>query len=101
MRPGTTSFIYGMTGSEVLLQMPAPSWCYITCTNYWDEDASLPKCHKLSLWKNSGEKFPCAGLDDLGPFSASIELRRHKMGTGEHNLTNAMGISLLKNKLNE
>lgn len=58
---------------------------------------------KLRTWQQKTnseiQKFTCAGLEDLGPFLTSFHLFKHQMGTGEHKLTNAMGISLLKDKL--
>ena len=45
------------------------------------------------------QKLTCAGLEDLGHFMRCFRLYRHQMGMGEHKLTNAMGISLLKDKL--
>ena len=45
------------------------------------------------------QKLACDGMEDLGPVLASYQLYRHQMGTRESKLTNAMDISLLKDKL--
>ena len=64
-----------------------------------DEQHKHETTHLATKVNSEILKLTCAGLEDLGHFIACFRLYRHQMGTGEHKLTNPMGILLLKDKL--
>ena len=82
-----------------MIQSRAAFGCGRQALRVLDERHKHEGTHMATKANSEIQKLTCAGLEDLGPFLASFQLYRHQMGTGEHKLTNAMGISLLKDKL--
>ena len=82
-----------------MIQSRAAIGCGRQALRVFDERHKHEGTHMATKANSEIQKLTCAGLEDLGPFLASFQLYRHQMSTGEHKLTNAMGISLLKDKL--
>ena len=91
----------GIKAAEHLktIQARAAFGCGRQALRVLDERHKHESTHLATKANSEIQKLTCAGLEDLGHFMASFRLYRHQMGTGEHKLTNAMGISLLKDKL--
>ena len=93
----------GKKGPEILKLIP--SRAHFGCGRHAVRIVDQPHLHEsthLATEANTKiQKLSCPGLAELDSYMASFALYRHQVGSGEHKLTNAGGIALLKRKLKD
>ena len=91
----------GAEGKEQLqrIQARARFGCGRQALRVLDEQHKHEATQMATKANTAVQRLTCGSLDELGQYMATFQLLRHQMGTGEHKLTNAMGISLLRDRL--
>ncbi|CAE7450270.1 unnamed protein product [Symbiodinium sp. CCMP2592] len=93
----------GKKGSEILklIQSRAQFGCGRQAVRIVDQRHLHESTHFATEANTKIQELSCSGLSELDSYMASFSLYRHQMGSGEHKLTNAGGIALLKRKLKD
>ena len=93
----------GKKGPEILklIQSRAQFGCGRQAVRIVDQRHLHESTHLATEANIKIQELSCSGLSELDSYMASFSLYRHQMGSGEHRLTNAGGIALLKRKLKD
>ena len=93
----------GKKGPEILklIQSRAQFGCGRQAVRIVDQRHLHESTHLATEANTKIQELSCSGLSELDSYMASFSLLRHQMGSGEHKLTNAGGIALLKRKLKD
>ncbi|OLP99528.1 hypothetical protein AK812_SmicGene17907 [Symbiodinium microadriaticum] len=93
----------GKKGPEILklIQSRAQFGCGRQAVRIVDQRHLHESTHLATEANTKIQELSCSGLSELDSYMASFSLYRHQMGSGEHRLTNAGGIALLKRKLKD
>ncbi|CAE7036585.1 unnamed protein product [Symbiodinium sp. CCMP2592] len=93
----------GKKGPEILklIQSRAQFGCGRQAVRIVDQRHLHESTHLATEANTKIQELSCSGLSELDSYMASFSLYRHQMGSGEHKLTNAGGIALLKRKLKD
>ena len=93
----------GKKGPEILklTQSRAHFGCGRQAVRIVDQRHLHESTHLATEANTKIQELSCSGLAELDSYMASFSLCRHQVGSGEHKLTNAGGIALLKRKLKD
>ena len=93
----------GKKGPEILklIKSRAQFGCGRQAVRIVDQRHLHESTHLATEANTKIQELSCFGLSELDSYMASFSLLRHQMGSGEHKLTNAGGIALLKRKLKD